>query len=46
MKDEMIDKNQVSITKTMDVSLFDSGVYFILVISPNESQVVLQFVKM
>ena len=46
MKDEEIDKTQVSITKTMDVSLFESGVYFIQVISPDNKTVVIQFVKM
>jgi ribosomal protein L14 len=46
MKDEIIDKNQVSITKTMDVSLFESGVYFIQLVSPDNGTVVVQFVKM
>jgi hypothetical protein len=46
MKDEVIDKTQVSITKTMDVSLFESGVYFIQIISPGDGKVVMQFVKM
>jgi hypothetical protein len=46
MMDEVIDKNQVSITKTMDVSLFESGAYFIEVTSPANERVVMQFVKM
>ncbi len=47
MRDEVIDKTQVSITKTMDVSNFGAGVYFIQVSSPdNSNRVVMQFVKM
>jgi hypothetical protein len=46
MKDEVMDKNQVSITKTMDVSLFEAGVYFIQITSPDNDKVVMQFVKM
>ncbi len=46
MKDEVIDKNLVSITKVMDVSMFESGVYFIQIMSPDESKVVMQFIKM
>ena len=46
MKDEVMDKNQVSITKTMDVSLFEAGVYFIQISSPDNDRVVMQFVKM
>jgi hypothetical protein len=45
MRDEVIDKNQVSITKTIDVSLFGAGVYFIEIISPDNSKVGKQFVK-
>jgi ribosomal protein L14 len=46
MRDEVIDKTQVSITRTMDVSMFESGVYFIQVTSPDNGKVVKQFVKM
>jgi ribosomal protein L14 len=46
MRDEVIDKTQVSITKTIDVSLYESGVYFIQITSPDNSKVVKQFVKM
>jgi hypothetical protein len=46
MKDEVIDKNQVSITKTMDISRFGSGVYFIEITSPDNEKMVMQFVKM
>ncbi len=46
MRDEVIDKTQVSITKTMDVSQFESGVYFIQVMSPENRKKAKQFVKM
>jgi hypothetical protein len=46
MKDEVIDKTQVSITKTIDVSMFESGVYFIQVTSADNTKTVVQFVKM
>jgi ribosomal protein L14 len=46
MRDEVIDKTQISITKTIDISLFGSGVYFIQVTSPDNGTVVKQFVKM
>ncbi len=46
VKDEEYDKIQVSITKTMDVSLFERGVYFIEIVSPDNERSVAQFVKM
>ncbi len=46
VKDEVIDKTQVSITKTMDVSILERGVYFIQILSPDNEKSVVQFVKM
>jgi ribosomal protein L14 len=47
MRDEVIDKTQVSITKTFDVSIYDSGVYFIQILSADTNEkTVKQFVKM
>ncbi len=46
MKDEVMDKNQVSVTKVMDVSQFESGVYLFILFGRDESKVVMQFVKM
>jgi ribosomal protein L14 len=47
MRDEVIDKNQVAITKTIDVSNYGSGVYFIKFVSPDINKIsVNKFVKM
>jgi hypothetical protein len=46
MRDEVIDKNQPSILKTIDVSIYSSGVYFIEVMSPDNEKAVKQVVKM
>jgi len=47
MKDDEIDKTQVSITQTIDVSLFSRGVYFIEIISPDgKNKTTVEFVKM
>jgi ribosomal protein L14 len=47
MKDDEIDKTQVSITQTIDVSLYGRGVYFIEIISPDgKNKTTVQFVKM
>jgi ribosomal protein L14 len=46
MRDEMVDKTQVSISKAIDVSGFGAGVYFIEVITADNAKEVKQFVKM
>jgi ribosomal protein L14 len=47
MRDETIDKTQVSITETFDVSSFNAGVYFIQISSSdNKSKTSIHFVKM
>jgi ribosomal protein L14 len=46
MRDEMVDKTQVSISKAIDVSGFGAGVYFIEVITADNEKEVKQFVKM
>jgi hypothetical protein len=46
MKDEVIDKNQVSFTKTIDVSVFEAGIYFVEIISPENGKAGKQFVKL
>ncbi len=46
MKSELIDKNQLSITETMDVNLYAKGIYFIEIITPDNEKSVKQFVKM
>jgi hypothetical protein len=47
MRDEVMDKTQVSVTRTMDVSNYGAGVYFIQVTSEDTNEkTVMQFVKM
>lgn len=46
VRDELIDKTQTTITKTIDVSLLGAGVYFIKVISPDNGKVVKLFARM
>jgi len=46
LRDEVIEKNQVSFKNTIDVSLFESGVYFIQVMSPDNQKIVKQFAKL
>jgi Secretion system C-terminal sorting domain/PKD domain len=47
IKDEMMDKTQTSVTKTIDLSSYESGVYFIQVISPdNQERITAKVVKM
>jgi ribosomal protein L14 len=46
IRDEIIDKNQVTLTKTIDVSLLEAGVYLIEIISSDNERIVKQFVKM
>lgn len=46
MRNETINKAQVSITLTVNVSQYPQGVYFIEMISPNGKKTTVQFVKM
>ena len=46
VRSEVIDKSQVSITKTIDVSIYERGVYFIQFTSPENETKTMQFVKM
>ncbi len=43
---EVMDKTQISITKTIDVSIYERGVYFIQFTSPEKETKTMQFVKM
>jgi ribosomal protein L14 len=38
IKNDVLDKTQVSVTKAMDLSSYESGVYFIQIISPDSQQ--------
>ena len=46
VRSEVMDKTQISITKTIDVSIYERGVYFIQFISPENETMTKQFVKM
>jgi len=47
MRNELIDKTQVSITLTINVSQYKRGVYFVEIIAPDgKSKTTVQFVKM
>ncbi len=46
VKDGFADKNQVTLTETMDVSRLQNGIYFIQIVLPNGKTVAKQFVKM
>jgi hypothetical protein len=46
MRDELIDKTQASISKTIDVSVYATGVYFIEVMPADNEKIVKQLLKM
>ncbi|MEI9913340.1 MAG: T9SS type A sorting domain-containing protein [Bacteroidota bacterium] len=46
VKDEMADKTQVTFTKTIDVSILETGTYILQVVLPDGKTVAKQFVKM
>lgn len=46
IKDGFVEKNQVTLTETLDVSNYRSGVYFIQIVLPDGKTVSKQFVKM
>jgi hypothetical protein len=46
LKDEVLDKNQVSIMHQVDVGVYQRGVYVIEFISPQDEKTTVEFIKM
>ncbi|MDP4265088.1 MAG: T9SS type A sorting domain-containing protein, partial [Bacteroidota bacterium] len=46
MSDQVIDKNQVTVSQTIDVSNYGAGVYFVEILTDSNEKTVKQFVKM
>jgi hypothetical protein len=46
LKDEIVDKSQVSMIQAVDVSSYERGVYFIEYLSPSNERTTAEFIKM
>jgi hypothetical protein len=46
LRDEIVDKSQVSMIQTVDVSSYERGVYFIEYVSPSNERTTAEFIKM